>query len=62
MHKIKDHIDIYLENDHFFLSKIKNPLALSIKKWGIQLKNIEGGLRNEKMHKNGKSKRVDHVD
>lgn len=45
-----------------FLSKIKNPLALSIKKWGIQLKNIEGGLRNEKMHKNGKSKHVDHVD
>ena len=41
-----------------FLPKIKIPLALSIKNWGIQLekKNAEGGLRNEKVHKKGKVK------
>ena len=33
------HIDIYLENGQF-LTKNKIPLALSIKNWGIQLKNV----------------------
>ena len=33
------HIDIYLENGQF-LTKNQIPLALRIKKWGIQLKKV----------------------
>ena len=39
MHHIEHHIDIYLENDQFFfIPKIKIPLALTIKNWGIHKK------------------------
>ena len=45
------------------MTKNKNFLGIEHKKkWEIQLKKAKGGSRNEKVHKNGKSKIVGIID